>query len=281
MPGWNPLGHHFADVEDPRVDRTKLHDLMDILVLSFCAVMAGASGWTDIADYATTHQVFFRRLLPLSNGIPGKDTFRRVISRIEPEQFLKAFRSWTQAVCETTEGQLLAIDGKVLRKALKENHLQALNLVSVWSVENQLTLAQIAVEEGSNEIPAVPQVLQLVKITGAIVSLDAMGCQTAIVEAIREREAEYVICLKDNQPTLYEAARDHFKRLVETGFQGMNYGYLETDNRREKARHGREERRAYYLVNVPENLAGKDEWKDLRTDPSPVLRRLAKGRRFS
>src|SRR5947209_4757838 len=200
----------FAQVEDPRVERTKLHRLRDIIILAICGVICGAEGWVEIEEFGKAKQAWFTELLKLPNGIPSHDTFGRVFALIDPKQFEASFVQWVQGISATVPG-VIAIDGKTLRRS--HDHAagkKALHLVSAWAVENRLVLAQLATEEKSNEITAIPVLLQQLALAGCIVTIDAMGTQTKIAKQIIEQQGEYALGLKDNQGNLYEEVKATF-----------------------------------------------------------------------
>jgi predicted transposase YbfD/YdcC len=200
----------FAQVEDPRMERTKLHRLRDIIILAICGVICGAEGWVEIEEFGKAKEAWFTELLKLPNGIPSHDTFGRVFALIDPKQFEASFLHWVQGISTTVQG-VIAIDGKTLRRS--HDHAagkKALHLVSAWAVENRLVLAQLATEEKSNEITAIPLLLQQLALAGCIVTIDAMGTQTKIADQIIEQEGEYALALKDNQGNLYEEVKATF-----------------------------------------------------------------------
>ncbi len=186
----------FAQVEDPRVERTKLHRLRDIIILAICGVICGAEGWVEIEEFAKAKEAFFTELLDLPNGIPSHDTFGRVFALIDPKQFEASFVQWVEGISQKVKG-VIAIDGKTLRRTHDQARgKKALHLVSAWAVENRLVLAQLATEEKSNEITAIPLLLQQVALEGCIVTIDAMGTQTKIAAQIVKQEGEYALALK-------------------------------------------------------------------------------------
>jgi predicted transposase YbfD/YdcC len=254
---------HFQDLEDPRIERTKKHLLTDIISLSICAVIAGADGWEEIEDFGHDKLDWLKKFLQLPNGVPSHDTISRVFRRIKPQAFQECFLRWTRALQDKLGLKLVAIDGKTLRRSHDRHTARnALHLVSAWSVENHLTLGQEAVDQKSNEITAIPELLQLLELAGAIVTIDAMGCQKNIAAQIVEQDADYVLAVKENQPTLYAALEDHFLHLHETDFEDAK---VRRHRRRQKA-HGREEDRYYYLSPVPESLRqASDEWAGLQS----------------
>jgi predicted transposase YbfD/YdcC len=257
------LLHHFADLDDPRTEHTKLHSLLDILALTLCAVVAGAEGWTDVEAYGQEKYDWLTTFLELPNGIPSHDTIGRVFGAMEPAAFQECFLSWMHAVVGASNGKLIAIDGKTLRHSFDTaKGKSAIHLVSAWASQNHLLLGQQAVADKSNEITAIPALLKLLDLQGALVTIDAMGCQKRITEEIVAGGADYVLAVKDNQPTLHEDVRHVFLEALEDDFKGLAHRYHHT---KEEA-HGRTEERHYHLIEVPEALADKHpEFVGLRT----------------
>jgi predicted transposase YbfD/YdcC len=253
---------HFADLPDPRVVSRCSHNLLDMVVIAICAVLGNADDWVDVATFGAKKAAWFQTFLPLPNGVPSHDTFRRVFARLRPDAFQRCFLSWVEAVRQATGGKLVAIDGKTLRRSFDTAAgKSALHLISAWAGENRLVLGQWAVDDKSNEIPAVPELLGLLDLTGATVTLDALHCQKATAEAVRDAGADYVIALKDNQPTLCRDVTDFFVAALDRDFAGIPHRYLKTVDRD----HGRYEVRHYYVVGVPEEIAAKHGWRDLRS----------------
>jgi hypothetical protein len=235
---------HFTDLEDPRSPINRKHPLVSVVVIALMAVLAGAGGPTAIARWAKTKHEFLLRVLDLPAGIPGKDVFRRVLMLLNPSAFQACFCNWLAALrakvaqASGIEQPVLAVDGKTARRSHDHNNdLGALHSVSVWASEFGLSLGQVACDEKSNEITAIPELLRLVDIQGAIVTIDAMGTQKAIAEQIIEQKADYVLALKGNQEKLHQAVIDHIDRQLETDFAGSDMRRLTTT---EKG-HGREE----------------------------------------
>jgi predicted transposase YbfD/YdcC len=257
------LLHHFADLDDPRTDHTKLHSLLDILALTLCAVVAGAEGWTDVEAYGQEKYDWLATFLELPNGIPSHDTIGRVFGAMEPAAFQVCFLSWMHAVVGASNGKLIAIDGKTLRHSFDTaKGKSAIHLVSAWASQNHLLLGQQAVADKSNEITAIPALLKLLDLQGALVTIDAMGCQKRITEEIVAGGADYVLAVKDNQPTLHEDVRHVFLEALEDDFKGLAHRYHHT----KEEGHGRTEERHYHLIEVPEALADKHpEFVGLRT----------------
>jgi predicted transposase YbfD/YdcC len=258
----SPFVEHFGTLPDPRVDRTKLHPLLDILVIAVCAVIAGGEGWEDIAEFGHLKEGFFRERLGLElpHGIPSPDTFRRVIARLDPDAFGRAFLAWTQTLRIQTKGEIVALDGKTLRHSFDTAAGQApIHLVSAWAAQNRLVLAQVKVDDKSNEITAFPALLALLDLRGCTVTIDAMGCQKEIARQIIAQEGDYVLALKGNQGQIFEEVRLFFEDATEGGFAGIR---ARCDERSEKD-HGRIEQRRYWLVKEIDWLEGRQEWAGL------------------
>lgn len=198
---------HFSEVEEPRADN-KRHLLLDIIIIAICAAICDANKWTDVQLFGEAKEEWFRSILELPHGIPSHDTFGRVFAQIDAEQFQECFREWIGAVEERTQGQIIALDGKQLRRSHdKTIGKKAIYMVSAWASENSLVLGQRKVDEKSNEITAIPKLLEQLEVSGCIVTTDAMGCQTKIAEKVIENDADYVFVVKENQPRLLEAIR--------------------------------------------------------------------------
>ena len=243
------LSRHFSSLDDPRVDRTKAHLLIDIVVIAICAVICGAETWVDVENFGKAKYQWFKKFLALPNGIPSHDTFGRVFSRLDAGQFQNCFVSWMQAVSQVFLGQVIALDGKKLRRSHdKTIGKQAIHMVSAWALENQLVLGQLKVAEKSNEITAIPHLLEVLAIAGCIVTIDALGCQTEIAQQIIAQDADYVLALKGNQGTLYEAAKDLFDYAQETAYADGDYH--KTVNKG----HGRIETRECWTIAKPDYL---------------------------
>jgi predicted transposase YbfD/YdcC len=269
MPETESVAFHdcFRCVEDPRIERSKRHLLTDILFLSVCATIAGADGPSDIEAFGKEKIQWLRRFLQLPGGIPSHDTVGRVIALIKPSQFQQAFLTWIEALFpETLDGsqpEFIPLDGKTLRRSHNRKlHQNPLHLVSAWSAKNRLTLGQVAVDQKSNEITAIPKLLEMLELRGAIVSIDAMGCQTEIAQQIIAGQGDYVLAVKDNQPTLAAAIEAAFLNMHETDFQDAGCRQHTTQ---EKSR-GRHETRYYCIAPVPASMAEfRDQWTGLRS----------------
>jgi predicted transposase YbfD/YdcC len=248
----------FVDLTDPRVERARRHNLLDILVLAVCATLGNANGWADVERFATAKLDFFKTFLDLPHGVPSHDTFGRVFARLDPAALLDCLRRWLDALGAAVAGEVVAIDGKTLKGSFDAAAGQnPLHLVSAWACDARLTLGQVAVDQKSNEITAIPLLLELLDLKGCIVTLDAMGCQTEIAAAIRGRGADYVLAVKDNQPGLHEVIHGAFVAHAEGGFADAAVTRLTTVERR----HGRDERREYVVAAAPRAVAG-GRWRD-------------------
>src|SRR5712664_369743 len=217
---------YFATLTDPRCPDApnSRHQLMDILLIAVCAVIGGAEGWEDIEEYGMAHAKWFADILDLPYGIPGHDTFRRVFSRRDPEELTRCFIAWTEALSETSGGDIVSIDGKTLRHSFDRATGQAaIPMVRAWASANRLVLGQRKVEEKSNEITAIPKLLTILDLAGAIVTMDAMGCQKEIAKVMTDQEADYVLALKENHPTLYEDVTQFFDEAKATAFADITH----------------------------------------------------------
>jgi predicted transposase YbfD/YdcC len=257
---------HFQELEDPRSTINQRHPLVSVVVIALLAVLAGAAGPTAIARWAAFKEEFLSQVLDLPNGIPRKDVFRRVLMTLKPAAFQACFANWlqslrTEAVAETgVEQPVLPVDGKTARRSHdRQDGLGALHSVSIWASEYGLSLGQVACAEKSNEITAIPELLRLVDIKGAIITIDAMGTQKAIAAQIVEGKADYVLALKGNQETLYQAVIDQIDDQLEG-----DLAEAQEEVTREKG-HGREETRTYLQLPAPKTLPGFTQWKGLKS----------------
>lgn len=252
---------HLLGVRDPRADWNKLYPLEEILLLCICAVVSGAEGWKGIAEFGEAKLAWLRRFLPFENGIPSPDCLGWVMARLPAKAFQECFVAWTRAVAQLTEGEVVAIDGKALRGSHDRGRGQAaIHLVSAWASGNRLCLGQTATAAKSNEITAIPVLLKLLDLKGCIVTIDAMGCQTAIAEQIVAQGADYVLAVKDNQPQLHAAVADYFETARANDFVAVAVStYEEVD-----AGHGRSEVRRCWLVTDLRTLPEPQRWRGLR-----------------
>ena len=266
--GLESVMRHFEELEDPRSEVNLQHPLVSVVVISLMAVLAGAAGPTAIARWAMLKGEELRKVLPLPNGIPRKDVYRRVLSTLRPSAFQVCFTSWLEslraaaATATGVERPLFAVDGKTLRRSHNRNKgLGALHSVTIWASDFGLTLAQVATAEKSNEITAIPEVLKLVDLKGAIITIDAMGTQKAIAQQIVEGEADYVLGLKGNQSKLHEAVVDYVAQQMENDFANVRARRCVTHDKG----HGRDETRTYLQLPAPRSLPGFDQWAGLKS----------------
>ncbi len=267
------LVEHFSDLEDPRIDRTKRHGLIDILVIAICAIICGADSWVAVELFGKAKIGWLRTFLELPNGIPSHDTFGRVFARLDPEQFQQRFLDWVRAVEALTVGQVIAVDGKTLRRSHDRRQGQeAIQMVSAWATANSLVLGQRKVDQQSNEITAIPELLQVLELSGCLVTLDALGCQKEIAEVIVAQEADYVLALKENQGQLYEDVVLAFEDALAHGWQGIQHDQHKTVSKG----HGRVEIRQCWTISgadYVEHLRGGPDWPNLQTIAMVVAER--------
>ncbi len=254
---------HFESLPDPRHTRNRRHLLGDILVIAVCGVVVGCTGPTSIERWAKAKQDWLRELLALPNGIPSRDCIRRVLSTLKPEAFQTCFQSWIASLVSKDEDirPTIAIDGKTLRRSHdRSGGLGPLHLVSAWASEHGLALGQVAAEEKSNEITAIPQLIDRIDVKGAIVTIDAMGCQKEIAKKIVAQGGDYVLAVKENQPKLVQAIEALFSEEREDDLRRMPHRQHET---REKG-HGRIDERYYVLAKLPRNFPLKVSWPSVK-----------------
>ena len=249
---------HFQIVRDPRIERTKKHPLESILFIAICGVICGADSWIEIAQFGEDKEEWLRRYVELPHGIPSHDTFGRVFALVDPEEFQTCFLSWIRSFYRQTSREVIAIDGKTLRRSHdRSNGVEALHLVHAWASENHLMLGAVKTEGDSNEIPAIPKLLKLLDLKGAIVTLDAMGTQTEIAHKIVEKKADYVMALKGNQGLLHEDVQTYWAdeklRQAADCYEVVEKG------------HGRIEQRRYWMTTDVDWLEPKADWSGLRS----------------
>lgn len=269
------LASHFASLPDPRIDRTKKHLLGDILIISLCATIAGADSWPEVEQFGHVKLTWLQTFLTLPNGIPSHDTFRRVFARIDPKAFNRCVAAWMAGLCQTTGLRHVAIDGKAARKAKKDTFCGCLFLVNAWAVENRLILGQEAVAEGTNEIGTVPELLKILDLKGALVTLDAAGCQVEFAKTIRQKEGDYLLCVKGNQESLEAAIGGVFDRACEADFVGVKQDGHEDVTPKKK--HGRHEERYTTVIYDPQGLPAG--WPDVAAVVMVGREREVKGKR--
>ena len=251
---------HFADLTDPR-RRKVVYPLINIVAIAICAVIAGADDFVSIAEWGRQKRDWLSKILDLSSGIPSHDRFNAVFAALKPAEFEKCVVSWITALHELTDGQVVAIDGKTLRHSFdKATGKSAIHMVSAWATANHISLGQVVVDAKSNEITAIPQLLQMLEISGSVVTIDAMGCQTAIAETIVNGGADYVLAAKDNQPTLCAGITAHFLDHMEDDFARIKVSRHETTERG----HGRDEHQTYLVCDDPADLPDFARWKNLK-----------------
>lgn len=254
------IGRYFESLSDPRHTRNRKHLLVDVIVISVCALVSGCDGPTAIHRFASNRQGWFAEFLDLPNGIPSRDCIRRLLMVLRPEAFQKCFQTWiSEAVQADDKGsaRLIAIDGKACRRSHdKLNGLGALHIVSAWASEEGIALGQVATEEKSNEITAIPQLLEQIELKDSLVTMDAMGCQKDIAQAIVKGRGDFVIAVKDNQPKLYEAIKNYFEGHLNRDLEDLNYRCHETSDEG----HGRMDERSYFLTKVPSDFPLKKDW---------------------
>jgi predicted transposase YbfD/YdcC len=251
---------HFADLTDPR-RRKVVYPLVNIVAIAICAVIAGADDFVSIAEWGRQKRDWLSNILDLSSGIPSHDRFNAVFAALKPAEFEKCLVSWITALHELTAGQVVAIDGKTLRSSFDNAAgKSAIHMVSAWATANHISLGQVVVDAKSNEITAIPKLLQLLAISGSVVTIDAIGCQTAIAEEIVNGGADYVLAVKDNQPTLHAGITTHFLDHMEDDFARVKVSRHETT---EKG-HGRDEHRTYLVCDAPADLPDIGRWKNLK-----------------
>ena len=252
----------FARLEDPRMDRTKRHELSDILTIAICAVICGADGWVQVAHFAECKEKWFRTFLDLPNGIPSHDTFGRVFARLDPVAFERCFLEWVAQMAHASQGRLVAIDGKTIRRSLDAaNGQAAIHMVSAWCQANHMVLGQVATDAKSNEITAIPALLKLLDIEGAVVSIDAAGCQKKIAAQIVDQGGDYLLQLKANQTALHADAVELFDHCLRDDCLGIAYTTAETVN----GGHGRIERRRLWATSEIGWCAERKKWKKLKS----------------
>ena len=257
---------HFGKLEDPRVVGRTTHRLLDIIVMTICAVISGAESWPDVALYARQKEAFLRRFLPLPNGTPSHDTFRRVFMLIKPEQIQSCFVEWTRSLLTGGGGEVIAVDGKTIRRSFdRKKSRHPLHMVSAWASDTGLVLGQEACAEKSNEITAIPKLLDLLDLKGKIVTTDAMGCQKTIAKKVRAGGGDYVFGLKGNQKNMHDGAEAIFAEARRKRWRGYEYDWYETT----ETGHGRKEKRKYWTIRkrpVYDDICWiwrKEPWPDL------------------
>lgn len=254
------MQEHFEELTDPR-RREVTYPLINVVVIAVCAVICGADDFVAIAKFGNTKRDWFARFLDLTSGIPSHDRFNAIFAAINPAEFEKCLLSWITTLHEITDGQIIAIDGKTLRRSFDTSTSKAaIHMVSAWATANHISLGQVVVDAKSNEITAIPKLLELIDISGALVTIDAMGCQTEIAAKIVDAGADYCLAVKGNQPTLHKGIVDHFAKHLENDFADSPVRRYET----EEKGHGRHEHRYYFLCPLPDDLPDRDRWRNMK-----------------
>jgi predicted transposase YbfD/YdcC len=272
---------HFAALEEPRVERTRHHPLMNIVFIAVCALLSGANDFVGMEKFGNNKKAWLAKFLDLTEGIPSHDTFGRVIQALKPEQFIQCFLSWVEAFADSKAGRHIAIDGKTARASLdRASALKPLHIVSAWAREAGLVLGQVAVDEKSNEITAIPKLLEMLELSGAIVTIDAMGCQKEIATKVREGGGDYVLAVKGNQEHLEQDIIAHFQKLDEAAEQAKRPRRPDAHETKDGG-HGRQEYRRCEALPIPKDLRGRDDWQDLKSICRVTRRYTDKGQEKS
>jgi predicted transposase YbfD/YdcC len=254
------IEEHFADLTDPR-NREGTYPLVNIVVMALCAVVSGADDFVAIAKWAKTKEDWLANFLDMSSGIPSHDRFNAILGAIKPPEFERCLLRWITALHEITDGQVIAIDGKTLRRSFDAaSSKAAIHMVSAWATANHISLGQVVTDAKSNEITAIPKLLEMLEIKGCLVTIDAMGCQREIAQKIVDAKADYVLAVKDNQPKLHDAIREYFEQHMENDCESIACRRFETH---EKG-HGRIDDRYYFLAKLPEDFPLKEKWPGLK-----------------
>lgn len=261
-PGVVAILTKFEKLTDPRVERTKVHPLLDMVAIALCATICGANSWEDVAKFGRAKLGWFRQFLKLPGGIPSHDTFGRVFSRLDTAEFLMCVQNWLRSLSLSLKDQGVAIDGKTLRGAVDAaSGKSAMHLVSAWASGLRLSLGQVAVDDKSNEITAVPKLLEFLELAGAVVTMDAMHCQKDTIRAILAKNANYLIAVKNNQPKLHDLVSKTFMAYGENDYQAREVRCHRTVERNR----GRDEERIYYVAPAPANLRNQADWAGVRS----------------
>lgn len=249
----SPL-HYFSSLTDPRVERTREHNLEDILFIAIASIICGADGWNEMEEFGKSKEDWLKTFLHLPGGIPSHDTFNRVFSALDPQELELCFMDWTRSVADLCENEVIAIDGKSMRGSRSSDKKAIVHMVSAWAEKNHIVLGQTKVDEKSNEITAIPKLLELLVLKGCIVTIDAMGCQKDIASKIIEKEADYLLALKGNQGNLLEQVEDSFRFLP-----------VRDSNEELDSGHGRVETRRCLVIDDLSLIEAREEWKGLKT----------------
>jgi predicted transposase YbfD/YdcC len=252
----------FAGLKDPRMNRTRKHSLTDILTIAICAVICGADGWAQVEEFGDCKKKWFKTFLDLPNGIPSHDTFGRVFAALDPSAFEECFMKWITDLATASAGRLIAIDGKTIRRSLDTaNGKAAIHMVNAWCATNHMVLGQLATDAKSNEITAIPELMKLLDLQGAVVTIDAAGCQKKIARQIVEQGGDYILQLKGNQGTLHKETAELFDQCLSDDCHGITYSTAATIDKG----HGRIEQRRIWATTDINWFAEKGKWKNLRS----------------
>jgi predicted transposase YbfD/YdcC len=286
----DPAGiiEHFASLSDPRREQGRRHLLEEIIFVAICAILCGADSWLEIADYGESKSDWLKTFLTLPGGVPSHDTFRRVFCLLDPQEFQKCFQNWMTMLMDRhglipvplgpSPLKSVAIDGKTQRGSARRNVGRSpLHMVSAWAVENHVTLGQVATDAKSNEITAIPELLKLLDLDGAVVTIDAMGCQKEIAAGIVREGGEYVLAVKENQPHLSEDVRKAFDEALENGEPGVDFTEFTTETEAEKLDHGRRETRTCCVITNPKGIRDQSLWTGLTAICMVVSQRVVNG----
>ncbi len=266
------ITEHFADLPDPRRQAGRRHYLSDLFTLAICAVICGADEWSTMAEFGRSKEGWFKSFLRLPHGIPSEDTFARVFAALEPEAFERCFLSWVKALAGSSKGELIAIDGKTLRRSFdRADKKAAIHMVSAWVAHNNFCFGQLATDAKSNEIKAIPRLLELLELEGATVTIDAMGCQKKIAGQIVEQGGDYVLALKGNQGTLYEEVKLFLDQGIGTDFKGIEHDFDEQTD----GGHGRIEIRRTWVTREVDWFEDRAQWPGLRSFAAVECERTA------
>lgn len=253
---------HFTNLTDPRIDRTKDHKLIDIIAITICGMISGADNWVAMEQYGNAKKEWLKQFLELPNGIPSHDTISRVFARIDPKEFEQCFRDWVQSISELIPGEIISIDGKTVKHSgSKEKDKKAIHIVNAWASEQRLVLGQIKVKNKSNEITAIPELIQVLELSGCLVTIDAMGTQTKIAQLIQDRGADYCLALKGNHHYLHERVVHLFDQAEGIDWSEVEYDFHRTINKG----HGRTEIRRHWTMPVTELFFDEEKWAGLES----------------
>jgi predicted transposase YbfD/YdcC len=268
------LTDHFAELTDPRSDRTKEHKLIDIVTIAICAVICGADTWVGIETSGQAKYKWLKQFLELPNGIPSHDTFSRVFARLDGKEFQSCFLNWVKSISQLIPGEVISIDGKTLRHSYDtESNKKAIHMVSAWASDQKLVLGQRKVDEKSNEITAIPELIKVLELSGCLVTIDAMGTQKDIAKLIIAKGADYCLALKGNQGNIHQDVEQLFKQALSQQWQNINHSFFETV---EKG-HGRIEKRRYWTMGNVEFLIDSDKWVGLESIGMVESERIVSG----